>query len=79
MTLWELFGITVAVVVLGSYLVMLARVFIDIFADHAMVGWAKALWVVLLLLMPVIGVLIYLVARGDGIGRRRDQRAGLLG
>jgi ABC-type multidrug transport system fused ATPase/permease subunit len=37
----------------------------DIFRSHDMGGWAKALWVLLVIIFPLFGVLIYLIARGD--------------
>ena len=37
----------------------------DIFRSHDMGGWAKALWVLLVIIFPLLGVLIYLIARGD--------------
>ena len=43
---------------------VLITVFIDIFRSHDLSGWAKALWFVFILLVPLIGVLVYLIARG---------------
>src|SRR5215475_12634339 len=40
-------------------------IFIDIFRSHDLSGWAKALWVLFVLFIPLIGVLVYLIARGD--------------
>src|ERR1700756_4540183 len=37
----------------------------DIFRSHDLSGWAKAGWFVLIVMVPLFGVLIYLVARGD--------------
>jgi len=36
----------------------------DIFRSHDMSGWAKAAWLILIVLVPLLGVLIYLIARG---------------
>ena len=36
-------------------------------------GWAKAVWTVVLILLPLIGVLAYLVAPGPGLGERRGE------
>jgi hypothetical protein len=44
-------------------------VFMDLFADSTIGGWAKAGWAVLLILVPWLGVLIYLVARD--VSKRR--------
>ena len=40
-------------------------VFTDIFRSHDLKGWAKALWVLFVLVVPLIGILAYLVVRGD--------------
>jgi len=40
-------------------------VLVDIFRSHDLSGWAKALWVLLVIILPLLGVLIYLIARGD--------------
>ncbi len=42
----------------------------DLFRDHQISGWAKAGWVLLLLILPFLGTLIYLIARGGGIRER---------
>jgi len=43
---------------------LLITVFADLFSSHDLGGWAKALWVVVLIVLPYLGVLIYLIARG---------------
>jgi Phospholipase_D-nuclease N-terminal/Short C-terminal domain len=40
-------------------------VVIDVFRSHDLSGWAKAGWLVLVLLVPLLGVLIYVIARND--------------
>jgi hypothetical protein len=40
-------------------------VFIDIFRSHDLKGWAKALWIILVFVAPIIGILAYLLFRGD--------------
>lgn len=42
----------------------------DLFRDHEMSGGTKALWVFLLVFLPFLGVLIYLIARGEGMRER---------
>jgi type VI protein secretion system component VasK len=39
-------------------------VFIDIFRSHDMGGWHKAIWILFIVLLPYLGVLVYLIARG---------------
>jgi len=54
---------------------LLFIVFIDIFRSHDMGGFAKALWVIFLIFLPMIGVLVYLIARGGSMHERAVQRA----
>ena len=44
---------------------VLITVFIDLFRSRDLSGWAKALWFVFILVLPLIGVLVYLIARGS--------------
>jgi hypothetical protein len=44
---------------------ILITVFIDIFRSRDLSGWAKALWFLFVLFIPIIGVVVYLIARGD--------------
>jgi len=55
---------------------VLITVLVDLFRDHELSGWWKAVWVLFLIFVPVITVLIYLIARGDGMRRRalREQQ-----
>jgi len=39
-------------------------VFIDIFRSHDLNGWVKALWILFIIVLPYLGVLVYLIARG---------------
>jgi hypothetical protein len=41
----------------------------DIFRSHEMGGWGKAAWVFLVIVFPILGVLIYLIARGDNMAK----------
>ena len=56
------------------FLIMFIWVFImilsDLFRDHKLSGWAKAAWVVGLIIFPLIGSLVYLIARGQGMAER---------
>jgi len=54
---------------------LLFMVFIDIFRSHDMGGWAKALWVIFIIVLPYLGVLVYLIARGGKMHERAAQQA----
>ena len=56
--------------------------FIDIFRRHDIGGWHKAFWVVFIIVIPFLGVLVYLIAQHDGLRERsvkqaQDQQAAL--
>jgi hypothetical protein len=50
---------------------LLITVFADIFRSHDMGGWAKAGWVIFVVILPFLGVLVYLIARG---GKMQDRQ-----
>ena len=52
------------------YFVALFRVIGDLFSDREASGWAKAGWLIFLLVVPIIALLVYLIARGDGMTER---------
>jgi hypothetical protein len=54
---------------------ILIWVFIDIFRSHDLSGWAKALWFLFVLIIPLIGVLVYLIVRGGSMHDRAVQQA----
>ena len=54
---------------------ILIMVFIDIFRSRDLSGWAKALWFLFVLFIPLIGVLVYLIVRGDSMHERSVQQA----
>ncbi|MGH9090316.1 MAG: SHOCT domain-containing protein [Acidimicrobiales bacterium] len=54
---------------------LLIYIFMDVFRSHDMGGFAKALWVVFIILLPLIGVLVYLIARGGKMQQRSVDAA----
>ena len=54
---------------------ILIMVFIDIFRSHDLGGFAKALWFLFVLFIPLIGVLVYLIARGGSMHERAAAQA----
>ena len=58
------------------WIAMAVTVVVDIFRSHDLSGWAKAGWIVLIVLLPLVGVLIYVIARGDNMkAHEQVQRA----
>jgi hypothetical protein len=39
-------------------------IFIELFRSHDLSGWAKTMWFIFILVLPLIGVVVYLIARG---------------
>jgi hypothetical protein len=54
---------------------LVIMVFTDILRSRDLSGWAKALWVVFVVIIPWLGVLVYLVVRGRDMARRKTQWA----
>lgn len=54
---------------------ILIWILIDIFRSHDLSGWAKALWFLFVLFIPLIGVLVYLIVRGGSMHERAVQDA----
>lgn len=54
---------------------LLISVFVDIFRSHDMGGFAKALWVIFVVVLPYLGVLVYLIARGGSMHERAIEQA----
>jgi hypothetical protein len=54
---------------------LLIMVFMDIFRSHDMGGWAKALWVIFVIVLPFLGVFVYLIARGGSMHDRQAAQA----
>jgi hypothetical protein len=54
---------------------LLIMVFVDIFRSHDMGGFAKALWVIFVIILPFLGVFVYLIARGGKMQERAAAEA----
>jgi ABC-type multidrug transport system fused ATPase/permease subunit len=49
---------------------ILITILTDLFRDHELSGWWKAVWVIFLVLIPFLTALVYLIARGNGMRDR---------
>jgi len=59
-----------AVFVFVVWFWLLITVFGDLFRRHDISGWGKALWVIVMILFPYIGVFIYMITQGRGMTER---------
>src|SRR6478735_9175131 len=73
-TFWSAFLFAFYIFAFVAFLMILFTVLVDLFRDPALNGWAKALWVIFLVFFPVLGLLIYLIARGRGMAERNLAR-----
>ena len=58
-----------------AWIILLFRVFVDIFRSRDLHGFSKALWSIFVLLVPFLGVFIYLIARGHSMADRDYEQA----
>jgi len=68
---WTIFEIFLWVI----WFWILITVFIDIFRSKDLSGWGKALWFIFVLIIPLIGVLVYLIVRGGSMHERSVRDA----
>jgi len=54
---------------------LLFIVFGDLFSRHDLSGWAKAGWTIFVLILPYLGIFVYLIANGKSMGERGQTRA----
>ena len=58
-----------------AWIWILISIFADIFRRHDIGGWAKAAWIVFTIVLPFLGVLIYLISQHDGMQERTIKQA----
>lgn len=58
-----------------AWLWIVITVFMDLFRRHDIGGWQKAAWVVFVIVLPFLGVLVYLIAQHDGMRERSMKEA----
>jgi hypothetical protein len=75
MSFWDFFWLLIWSYIFVAYLVVLFHIIVDVFKDHELGGFAKALWIIGLIVAPILVALIYLIARGRGMAERQNAAA----
>ncbi len=65
-----LFWTMLMVFIWVAWIFLLIRIFSDIFRNHSMGGWGKALWSIFVIVLPFLGTLVYLIVHGKDMARR---------
>jgi phospholipase D-like protein/putative oligomerization/nucleic acid binding protein len=58
-----------------AYLWAVIAIITDLFRDHKLNGWWKAVWIIFLIFVPFLTALVYLIARGSGMAERSMRSA----
>ena len=70
MSVWEVFVWMLLFYIVVSCLLILITAIVDVFRDPELNGWARALWVIFLVVLPFVGVIVYVIARGRSMSER---------
>jgi predicted membrane channel-forming protein YqfA (hemolysin III family) len=74
-TVWESFLTMLWFFLFVIWIWLLVMVFSDIFRSDDLSGWGKALWLIFVILLPYLGVFVYLIARGKEMSEHRIRDA----
>lgn len=72
---WEIFWWFFIFYAFFAFLYALYMVIADLFRDHELSGWWKAVWIIFLAFVPFLTLLVYMVARGKGMAARSMERS----
>ena len=71
MSFWDVVWFIIISFAFIAYLMVLFAIIGDLFRDRDTSGWIKAIWIVLLIVLPLLTSLVYLIARGSGMAERQ--------
>ena len=60
---------------MGAVVLPLFRIIIEIFRSQDLGGWGKCLWLIFVIVVPFLGVLVYVIARGGSMAQRDVRQA----
>ena len=72
---WDIMWLIVSTFVFVGYLFVLFQVVVDVFRDAELGGFAKAIWLIGLVLLPLVTAIVYVIARGRGMTERQQAAA----
>lgn len=72
MNFLDLFWSLIIFFLIFAYIMIFFSIITDLFRDHETSGFAKAVWVFFLIVVPFVTALIYLIVRGDGMAKRQQ-------
>jgi uncharacterized membrane protein YcjF (UPF0283 family) len=75
MSFWDVILSIFWFMILFAWIWLLISILADIFRDHELSGWGKALWVLFIIVLPWLGALVYLIARGRSMNERARAQA----
>lgn len=75
MSFWDIVWFIFISFAFVAYLMVVFTILTDLFRDKDTSGWAKAVWVVALIVLPLVTSLVYLVARGRTMTERAGRQA----
>ena len=67
---WSFVGVVIWTFVFVAYLIVLFHIVTDLFRDTELSGWWKAVWILLLVVIPYLTALVYIITRGRGMTDR---------
>ncbi|WP_417510285.1 PLDc N-terminal domain-containing protein [Microbacterium sp.] len=73
--IWDVIWWFLTIFVFVAYLMALFSIITDLFRDHKLNGWAKAVWFIFLIFLPFVTAIVYLIARGRGMSERAQKQA----
>ncbi len=73
--IWDAIWWFITIFVFIAYLMALFSIISDLFRDRKLGGFAKALWFIFLIFLPFLTAIVYLIARGRGMGERAEAQA----
>ncbi len=73
---WDILLWTLWIWLVFAFFMVLFRVFGDLFSDTSVSGWGKFGWSVFIIFLPFLGLLVYIIARGEGMTQRQLAKMG---